>query len=54
MIDTDRKSSGSSLPLIAILLAMAAMAAALVVVEGEHTRREVRVWGPQVTGQGAQ
>jgi hypothetical protein len=54
MINVERKSKGTALPLVAILLAMAGMAAALVVAEGQHTKPEVRVWGPQVTGQAAQ
>jgi hypothetical protein len=54
MIDTERKPSGIALPLVAILLAMAGLAAALVVAEQKHTKAQVRVWGPQVTGQVAQ
>jgi hypothetical protein len=54
MIDVEQKSSGTALPLVATLLAMAAMTAALLVAEGKHTKPEVRVWGPQLTGQAAQ
>lgn len=52
MIYSEEKSGGLALPLIAILLAIAAILAALVATGSDHSSTTGRVWVPQVQQQG--
>lgn len=52
MIYSEEKSGGLSVPLIAILLAIAGILAALVAIGGPHDNAAGRVWVPQGQHQG--